>query len=255
VSLSSPQQVIYTDESTVLSWSIVGSPCASMASTSRRTRLLVDTAKYAGTRYDGGSWGGGGQPPCAMASGSGSFPVSGMPLDARHQRHSLTADSPAGPQVIGSHWLDVLGVPKLSGCTPARVTAIENAVRTVDAALRNGCIYNNPALDAQVAAFKNGHLSRFAVWHRLLAELQNLDLLTFDCQDYTGPASNYSSGSWSDYSNTITLRWMGATGPNLPYVILHELCHKAGFNSGLLGNYSKMEIELQAHQVSGACAV
>ena len=73
----------------------------------------------------------------------------------------------------------------------------------------------------------------------------------FDCQDVAD--KDWGAGYWQGYTNKIVLQWSPSKTPNLPYVIVHELMHKCGFNGALLKYYSVAEIEKQCHTVSEAC--
>lgn len=250
--LSAVPHVIFEDEAATLSWSIANANCASMGHTTHRTRLHADTSNISGTKPDGGGFGAGATPSCWLQNGSGSWIV--MPqvtYGPSHLRAWLRAESPIGAPVEQWRWIDLLSVPKFKGASAQRQTDIRNAIRDIDDRLRAGCIYNDAALDSQVDAFKKGYLNRKQFWFRLVAELQNIGLVTFACNDV--PDNKWGAGHWTDYTNEIVLEWSPSHTPYLKYVILHELCHKVGFNGSLLVHYSKNDIETQAHLVSGAC--
>lgn len=252
INLSASMGVIFEDEFSTLSWAISNANCAEMSETFSKTGMTVDQAKVSGTKITGGGWGAGGMPPCALLL-NGSVKVTGQaPFGSSYRRWWVTAHNTAGLSATSWRWIDVLSVPNFKGSsTPTRISGIRNALRTVDTMLRKGCIYNDAALDTTVAAFKNGHLKRTELWARLLAELQNIKLTTFNCKDVAD--KDWGGGHWGDYTNEIILDWSPSHTPYLEYVILHELVHKCGFNGDLLKFYSTADIENQAHAVSGAC--
>jgi hypothetical protein len=132
-----------------------------------------------------------------------------------------------------------------------RQKKIEQALLAVCEKLLDGCIIGNRALDRDVRAFREGHLTRLEVWEGLLAQLENLNLITFRCLDVRD--AEWRGGRFVEYSNVIELQWSPSFEPNLPYVILHELLHKAAFNGDLLPFYSESEIEEQAQLVATSC--
>jgi hypothetical protein len=250
--LTAAPQVIFEDESATLSWNVVGANCVNMAFGHHSHGLVADTSNVSGTKTGGGGWGGGGTPPCGIQNGPGSSNVtSQMTNGPSHARASLRAESPVGPPVDKWCWIDLLSVPKFKGASAQRQTEIRNAIREIDTRLRGGCIYNDTSLDSKVDAFKKGHLNRKHFWFSLMSALQNIGIVTFVCQDVSD--SNWGAGHWTDYTNEIILEWSPSHTPYLEYVILHELCHKVGFNGSLRAYYSHNEIETQAHLLSGAC--
>jgi hypothetical protein len=251
VTVSPSPEALFTDESATLTWTTTNATCIGMGQNVITTKLAADPTKVSGTKFAGSSYGVAGWPPCALPV-NGTTKVTGPPYGASHRIIGITAKSAAGADATAGWWVDVLPGPQFTGAaSPARVTAIRTAIKTVDRLLRYGCIYHHTGLDASVAAFKDGHLNRTEVWSRLLRELQNIKLVTFHCQDVADAA--WGAGSWGDYSNTVNLEWSPSHTPYLAYVILHELVHKCGFHGELLKHYSVQSIEQQAHAVSGAC--
>ena len=252
VTLTASPQVIFEDESSTLSWSLANSNCASSGLSHHKTGLVIDTSSYSGTRRGGGGFGAGSSLPCGVQNGTGSWEVtSKVTSGPSHARAWLNASSPIGSSIEKTVWIDLLSVPKSQGATPQRLAEIRNAIRDIDSRLRTGCIINDTWLDSKVDAFKKQHINRKQFWFRLLAELQNIGLVTFICNDVSD--TDWSAGSWKDFTNDIVLEWSPSHTPYLEYVILHELCHKVGFNGSLLKYYSVPEVENQAHTVSGAC--
>ena len=260
ISLTLMPQVIFVGESTLLSWNISNANCADKSVTQYFTSLKAQAGAISGTVPAGGGFGAGGMPVCALSKWmSGSENISGMPFGPRNEWHHFNAKNALGKSATTSRWIDVLSVPQFKGnSTPKRIAAIKKAIKTIDKKLRDGCIYNDTGLDKTVAAFKDGHIDRRAFWARLLAELQNLKLVTFNCKDVSD--KNWGAGHWADYTNEIILEWSPSHTPYLEYVILHELIHKCGFNGNLLKYYAKYTkspnetgVENQAHKVTGAC--
>ncbi len=256
INISINPEVIFTDETAILNWRVSNAQYTSSSSTMSRTYLVADPTKASGNRLDGGGYGSGGSPwGTAM---SGSWKIEGARHQQQHLRQYVSARNALGKSAEASAWLDILSIPQFKGAsTPQRQSFIRNALKSSDKKLRNGCIYNNAALDKTVAAFRDGRLNRQQFWWRLLIELQNLKLVTFNCQELRGTSQRVkdtASASFRDYSNEIILRWK--VDLNLmptSYAILHELIHKCGFNSDLLKYYSKASIETQAHLIAEAC--
>jgi hypothetical protein len=248
LSLTVGQAVIFQDESTTVNWQATNAAFANLGYHDQYSILLADASQIGATRQNGGGYGAGGWPGNGTPL-SGSATCGGQP-HFRFESWYLSATNAAGQAAGTSLWLDVLSVPQFKGmATAARQVNIRNAIRDILGKLRQGCILNDAALDQTVGAFQKKLLSRAEVWWRLVTALQNLVLITFDCQDVTSGAV----GSWSTHSNDIILRWLPNGGPNLPYVILHELVHKVGFHSGLYSAFSGPEIESQCDTVASSC--
>jgi len=106
-------------------------------------------------------------------------------------------------------------------------------------------------LDATVDAFKKGYLSRKEFWATLLVQLQNIKLVTFNCQDV--PDNQWVAFQWADFTNDITLQWSPSHTPGAKTIML-ALALKCGFNLGLMKfGYSKTDIFNQAMKVTDAC--
>ena len=252
ISLSASTEVMFEDETAMLTWNISNANCAEMGESMSKTGMIVSPTKTSGTQIAGGGWGAGGTPSCALSLSSSMNLTGQAPFGSSHRRFWITAHNTAGKSATSWQWVDTLSIPQFKGSsTPTRISSIRSALKTIDKLLRNGCIYNDKALDTTVAAFKNGHLKRTELWARLLAELQNIKLNTFNCNDVAD--NDWGAGHWADYTNEIFLEWSPSHTPYLEYVIFHELVHKCGFNGDLLKFYSKGDVENQAHVVSGAC--
>lgn len=252
IKVSANPEVIFEDESSLLSWDISNANCAESTLTTSMTRMVTKNAGISGTKVTGGGHGAGGMPPCALSM-KGNWNISGQLLGSHHIEVHISARNAIAKSAAASQWVDILSIPTFTGaCTAARQTAIRNAIKDIDENLRNGCIYNNSALNTKVAAFKAGHLNRIVFWARLLAELQNIGLDTFNCKDVKD--TDWGAGHWATYTNEIILEWSPSYTPLLEYVILHELIHKCGFNSDLYKfGYSKNDIENQAEAITCAC--
>ncbi len=250
-SVSAAPEVIFTDEQSLITWSVVNATGATMSESAHTTNLVP--GGVSGTTHDGGSWGSGATPACG-APMSGSLPVPGQTSGHCRRHYAVHACTAAGqPPAAGDAWLDVLGVPTFAGtATAARVKEIRDAVKAIDLALRRGAVINDPTLSTTVDAFATGRIDRQQFWYRLLDEVENLNQDTFICQDVAD--ADWGGGHWSDYSNQILLDWSPSHSPTLKYVIAHELIHKCGFNSTLLKWYSHSAIETMAHTVSSSVA-
>ena len=141
--------------------------------------------------------------------------------------------------------------PRLQGCSPGRCAEVEEAVLELCRLLHRGCIAAASTLDSSVAAFRDGRLSRLGILESVKRQLWNLDLITFKCADVRDP--DWRGSKWEEFTNIIELQWSPSHRPYLPYLILHELLHKVGFNGDLSAFYSDAQIENQVHQVARAC--
>jgi len=212
--------------------------------------LIFDESQVEGTRYSTvpggfGNWGrscnlGNGGPGSTYLSHLGAG-TSTLTVSTRNANGTLTYTS-----------ADVDALPrakKFSGCSSSHKQEIESAIKKVVKELQTGCIRDNAALDNTIAAFDDRLLSRSAFHERILDELHNLDNISFICEQMS------SCARWGDHTNEIKLNFetCGDNGPNVPYVVMHELAHKAGFNGSLLGHYTHKSIEEQAHDVLEAC--
>lgn len=251
ISIVAKPKVIFADESSTVSWQISNANCADMSIFATHTKAFADSTKISGNWINGTGYTTGGSPKCSLSM-KGNDSWAGQAYNQGHIKVSIHASNPMGKSATKSTWIDILSTPQFKGtATAKRQSEIRNAIKDIDKKLRNGCIYNNAALDQKVAAFKDGHLNRKQFSARLLVELQNLKLVTFHCKDVAD--KDWEAGHWVDYTNEILLEWSPKYTPYLEYVILHELTHKCGFNSDLLKYYSKASIENQAHLVSGVC--
>ena len=249
ISISVSPRVIFTNGSATLSWNITNAKEFGYCE-SRHVTFMAPASTFSGTRITGGAVGSGCTPPLQRGF-SGTYTIR-PPSQAGHRRESFYATNASGQSSTAEEWVDILSIPRFQGCNASRERDIRHALLDIDQHLRTGCIYNDTGLDKTVAAFKKGQLSREGVWWNLLAQLQNLHLVTFKCNNVTD--RQWVAGRWWDFSNTINLNWSPSHTPRLEYVILHELIHKVGFHSGLYRyGYSKAQIENQAHAVTSAC--
>jgi hypothetical protein len=262
---STTPQVIFENETATHSWSVKNATAAERGAGYVSEELVADPSQLSGTSLGGTTWGGGGVPKWSPAGGSdsGTETVYGKlgSLGARVHTYEVIAYGSVS-SVSAAAWVDVLSPPSFTGSysqlnypgsSQTRKQAILSAIKTDVAELRDGCIYNDVALDVKVAAFKNNQLNRKEVWRKVLREMQNLDNITFDVLDVAGSGG----GGWEERANTIHLDWPpSATGkiPKLTYVILHELIHKSGFNSELkAAGYSSSQIENMTYAVTDSC--
>jgi hypothetical protein len=163
----------------------------------------------------------------------------------------ITAQGPL--QAIVTAWADTafLPHPRIEACSAERQAAIESALKDVCASLGNGCIRDTVGLDLVIHAFQEGRLTREEVWNRLMAQLLNLQLITFSCVDSSDEA--WRDGHWTEFTNGIELQWSPSHEPDLPRVILRELVRKCGFNGDLEPFYGAEDVMAQARGVAGAC--
>jgi hypothetical protein len=141
--------------------------------------------------------------------------------------------------------------PIFMDCDVVRQRNIESALLDIYCCLlQEQCLLQNRDLDHDLAAFRDGHLSRTSVWLDLLTQLENLHLTTFRCRDVAD--ADWRGGWWTEYTNEFELQWSPLHRPNLFYIILHELIHKVGFHGDLLAHYTEVEIENQAQRLTAA---
>lgn len=241
--------VVFTDESATATWSVTNALSVGTSHMVSSTLTVADTDERSGTRVNGGSHGGGGSPPSYEGVHSGQWTLdSGMwGWGPSHYAYGLFVTSPYGKSITASRDVDILGVPQFAGsATAERRRDIRDAIRLLTRRLRGGRILNDASLDNSVAAFRDHRLERRSFWGRLLTEIHNLNLVTFNCIQGVS-----AGGSWDEYKNEIKLIWSSTHAPRLDYVIAHELIHKCGFHGDLTG-YTAAEIEQQAHLVTSA---
>jgi hypothetical protein len=249
ITMTAPSPVIFTDESSTVTWNVTDTNCVTTGETMTITRLVADPTDPSGSKYDGGAWGSGWTVSCG-----GGNPGSRTVQGSRGQRHTVLhvhASNAVGKSGAKSQWVDTLAIPKFDGnATPARKAWIRATLKKIDAKLREGRVVSDGYLDTTVKAFKKGCLTRQGVWARLLAELQNLDLVTIKCEDTQDKSK--PTASWQTYSGLIYLRWRQGIGPS-EYALCHELVHKVGFHQGLYGcGHSKDDIECGVDHVASA---
>lgn len=221
ISMNVTAQVIFTDESSLITWNVPNATCVSTSFQADKTTLVPDATVFSGSKYDGGSWGVGGSPLCTGPN-PGSWNLMGQQWGPRHIEAHVSAKNAMGVTSSVKKEVDILGVPQFQGAaTTLRKAAVRQAYKEMTQLLRAGRVKDDAFLDTQVKAFQKGYLNRQQVWARLLAELQNLNITTIKCEDAPG-----AHGNFSPFSGTITLRWWGGYGPGMPYVPIHELVHK-----------------------------
>jgi hypothetical protein len=147
--------------------------------------------------------------------------------------------------------VDVLGIPEFEGnATASRKAWVRATLEKIDTELRKGRVLSDAYLDSTVKAFQKGCLTRKAVWSRMLAELQNLDITPIMCEDTKDPSKSYAA--FQPYAGRIYLRWKPTTMPS-EYALCHELAHKAGFHQSLYASgLSHADIECGADHVASA---
>jgi hypothetical protein len=242
--------VIFANESSTVSWTSTNASCLDAGLASVGRTLLADLIETSGTRPDGGSYGFGGSPPC-VAAGTGSIVLAGAQFHHGTIWVWVKAHNTAGAATVADRWVCILTVPQFAGAATAQRQAdVTGAIRTLVRDLRNGGIVNDASLDNPVAAFRDGHLNRTEFWSTLLTGLENIGLVSFNCEQDT----NTPTGQWKPHTNVITFVWRPTQGmmPNFPYILLHELAHKCGFHDGLLPYYSHADIENQADAVASS---
>lgn len=249
ISITAPNPVIFTDESTSVGWNVSDTNCVSTGETMNVTRLLVDPTNPSGSKYDGGGWGSGWSVGCGGGN-PGSRTIQGA-QGSRHTVIHVHASNAFGKSGAKSQWVDTLGVPKFEGnSTAARQAWIRASFKKIDAKLREGRVLYDGYLDGTVKAFKKGCLTRTAVWSRLLAELENLTITPIKCEDTSDQAKAYAS--FESYTGRIILRWKPGKSPS-EYALCHELVHKAGFHQSLYAcGLSQKDIECGADHIASA---
>jgi len=257
IDISINPQVIFEDESAVLSWSIADASCAESRIYTFLERLTEDTENISGTRIISGEWGEFEPLSCSLEMDGVTSFTPGV-LGPHHRTHSINARNLMGEEAVASADMDILSLPQVSACTGTRERAIKSAVKNVYVMLKGGCIASDGTLDATVDVFSRGLISRGQLWGYLLRELMNINVDTFVCQDVED--EEWGGGHWTEYANNISLDWSPSWSPYLEYVILHELIHKCGLNNSLREHYLELSdsefmrtIEEQAHTISGSC--
>jgi hypothetical protein len=240
---------VFVGQSATQDWTVTNATCVNNSSSGYRASLIADSSQTNGWRRGGGSYFAGGWPGCAVPlTGSSSW----AQATAGHHVHTITAEN-SSASVQKSRNLDVMPEPDFQGCSNSDQNKLKIAVQQAMKALRSGCILHDSNrdewsknLDKYVAAFRDGHLDREAVWSDLVAILHNLDVFTFECfYDANG-----SYASTSDYSSKLRFNtkynWDELT-------LIHELSHKVGINGTISGSYQGWQIEDHARRLSYAC--
>lgn len=249
ITINAPNPVIFTDESTTVTWKVADTNCVSTGESIHITGLVPDPTNPSGSKYDGGGWGSGWSIGCG-----GGNPGSRTLQGAQGKRHALIhvhASNAAGKSGAKSQWADVLGIPKFEGnATASRQAWVRATLKKIDTELRKGRVLSDGYLDSTVKAFKKGCLTRKGIWSRMLAELQNLDITLIKCEDTQDKTK--AAATFETYTGRIFLRWKPTTMPS-EYALCHELAHKAGFHSGLYAcGLSAADIECGADHVASA---
>ncbi len=249
----------FTDEPAHLEWNIVCANCADQELSFRGARLRANLSLRSGTELNYTFEGGGstrvdtfvrcllpmrGESDLDLAVWWGSEP--GMEWTS-----TILAEDYRGRSDSKSVSTWFLPRARFEGCTPNRKAEIEEALLELCCLLRRGCIAATASLDRSVAAFRDGRLVRLSVAEELSRQMWNLDLITFKSVDVSD--ADWRGSKWQEYTNSIELQWSPGHRPNLPYVILHELLHKVGFNGDLSAFYTDAEIENQVNQTARAC--
>jgi hypothetical protein len=249
IDFTADPRAAFVDELVTLTWRIVCSDCARMDGEDFRAVLQEDLTARSGTAGHLVEANGFLAAPCSLdMSGSTDWIASD---GAGIYTWVITARGPLGATVTG--WADAafLPHPRIDACNGERQAAIESAVKSVCAALGNGCIRDTAALDLVIHAFRDGRLTRAEVWERLIDQLVNLQLITFSCVDSND--EDWRDGHWTEFTNGIELQWSPNHEPDLPRVILRELVRKCGFNGDIEPFYGVDDVRMQADGVAGAC--
>jgi hypothetical protein len=266
ISFNTNTDLVFNGENFTLSWTVQDSDCAEMSEEGWGPTLVEDTTEVPGTRIAGG-WGEGADSPACSLENEGSFtgyiggPVG--PPGGGFRSYIISAKNASMRSARAAISIHHLPKPSFIGSTnSSRENLILSLVREAFRKLKNGGIINNPSLDETIPAFKDGHLNRVSFYHRLCAEFYNMHLIKINVVEYpegTDPDS-ISWGHWNPYSNTIIIEFIaGLDQAANAYCVLHEFCHKAGFNNDLLPYYSGYDkndpncIEFQTAHVAGSC--
>jgi hypothetical protein len=249
ITVTAPNPVIFTDESSTVTWTVSDTNCVSTGETIHITGLVADATNPSGSKYDGGGWGSGWSVGCGGGN-PGSRTIQGV-QGKRHTVLHVHASNAASKSGAKSQWIDTLGIPKFEGNADAtRKAWVRATLKKIDAELRNGRVLSDTYLDSTVKAFKKGCLSRKTIWSRMLAELENLDITPIKCEDTQDVTK--ASASFESYTGRIFLRWKPGTMPS-EYALCHELAHKAGFHQSLFAcGLSVADIECDADHVASA---
>lgn len=243
---------VFIDQSTVLSWKILCATSAEEWVSGFHETLTEDLVRRSGTRllliemFEG--W----IPPMAMAMRGEEAKTA--PFGTAWQMEWEFNAENSSPRYRQSAVISASFIPRpdYEGFDDIRRGEVEKTLLSVYEGLSLGWIRDNAALDGTVRAFREHRLSRTAVWSELIRQLDNLNLITFVCRDVTDGEWN-GGGRFIERTNTIELLWSPGHAPSLPYVILHELLHKSGFNGDLLGMYPVELIEEMTRIVATSC--
>lgn len=249
IDLTLRDRTLYLDEDNRLEWRIRCAAYVEMWGDFLRFDLVEDLARRSGTRLLSVSGGGFMRPFLPLKDNIAVTPFLGL---SGQNSWTINAKSLVGfwaNATVGGAWLPHAN---FEGCDVLdRQQKIEQALPGLCEKLLDGCIIDNRALDRDVRAFRERRLTRPEVWQGLLAQLENLNLITFKCVDVSD--AEWRGGRFVEYGNVIEIQWSPSFEPNLPYVILHELLHKVAFNGDLLRFYPESEIEEQAQLVATSC--
>lgn len=240
---------LYKDQETTLEWNASCSTYAELYGDTFVQILETDLTQRSGTRLTGFEGGGFIEPFLprrAERRYSGEFFGS---KPGCQKRWAIFAGDDRGRHANAEVMAGFLPHPIFDGCSDPRQGEIETALVDIYCCLLlEECLVQNRELDHRIDAFRRGHLNRVRVWMDLIAQLENLQLFTFQCRNTTD--ADWEGGRWAEYTNEMELQWSPSHRPNLFYVILHELIHKVGFNGDLLAHYTEAEIEDQARAVT-----
>ncbi len=249
INLTLRDRVLYLDEDNQLEWRIRCAFYAEMWRDFLRFDLVEDLTRRSGTRLVSISGGGFMLPFLPLRDD-----IAVSPLFDSSGRNVWTINARGDSGAWQTAAVEGAWLPRahFEGCdVPDRRLRVEQILPILYTRLLDGCIIDNLILDRDVRAFRERRLTRLEVWQGLLAQLENLNLITFKCTDVSDAA--WRGSRFVEYGNTIELQWSRSFVPNLPYVILHELLHKVAFNGDLLPFYSEVEIEEQAQLVATSC--
>ena len=224
VSFSAADRVLYTDENTTLEWDIACSDCAEMSEGGTSVVLVADATQDSGTRI-AHEVGWGSEPLVCSLDMNGRSTISA--LTPGQYRWSISANAVWGSAAGASAHVASIPRANIEGANAERASEIERTIKTMAADLLNGCIRDASALDDDIAAFRDGWLNRFSFWARLLAEIENLNLITIQCEDVAEPrtGSTFCSATRVDPQMRVPWRSRGvlqARGDRNPGDAAHD---------------------------------
>jgi hypothetical protein len=158
-----------------------------------------------------------------------------------------------GARAEQTYEVNLINRPNFADCEDARRDCILDMLRHIEPLVHPGITLNADLDD--VDAFADGVLDRYEFGLRVEEALERLDRVTFACQICTDEQMESGECPGGDYNEAhpdeVNLQFSNRYYPT-DYTVLHELCHRAGFNSHLTPEYSHQDIERMTAAVSGA---